>query len=681
MRSALHNLTSRVHGSSPLAVGKGLPFARTTRASLTPVQPSRCQVTVDPAAVVGIQNQATKGDEFELIRKKTREYLERPKKDRAPFIKYLFVKQIDPTYLEYPQLDLEQLNTLRDQCEPVINKMKSDVDPGTIDFNETIPADLIAALSNSGAFVHTIPRTHDGNDLDVTGYTRMVESLSLNGNISLGVLAYHQGSWASRIISKYGTEEQKNFYLPKVAKGDATFSVGIAEAESGSDVANMQCSVRMGPDNRGYIINGKKSWVINAHKTNYFLIVAKHEGTGLNIEVKDPTEQFQMMQAKQGSMSVLLIPKKAPGISVQDPVDFIGLRGLQVSEVHFNDVAVSLDSLVGQVGAGFSIAMDAVASQRHVIGAICLPLLRKMIDGATQHMVHRKLFNRHLTEFHMMREKLVETTFLTYALESVTYMTSLLMDQTVKPEFDMEAAAVRVLAANIVPQCITNIMQIYGAEGVTTNSYLELALRDFLTLSQLDGGTDVARLFIALSGFQFAGMQLMDHVNKINNPKRNPWYAFKFNMKSEFTSQRKVRKRTVFLEDYLHPTFQHTAIHLEDCCNRLHLNIENLLLRHHKELIHQQMHLRRISEAVTLVYACFAALGRASRSYCLGIKNAELEMQLATLFAQYVDQKIHWMCEEIEEDTWGRDAGIHPVVNFMVRTKGYSLEHALSRNY
>lgn len=136
----------------------------------------------------------------------------------------------------------------------------------------------------------------------------------------------------------------------------------------------------MGPDNRGYILNGKKSWVINAEKANYFIVIAKHEGMGQIVGLsRDSSAEYykaavsphcywsffsylilllSSLQEKQqeGSMSAFIVSKKAPGVMVGDVVPFVGLKGLRVSEVIFEETAISLDCLLGSVGQGFDVS-------------------------------------------------------------------------------------------------------------------------------------------------------------------------------------------------------------------------------------------------------------------------------------------------------------------------------------
>ncbi|GAU93655.1 hypothetical protein RvY_05559 [Ramazzottius varieornatus] len=639
-------------------------------------QPKRFQSN----AAVGIRSEAHKNDEFEIIKEKTRQLLEKPKIDRQPFLKNLFIKKIDPQILEFPEVPKSAFDEIMRQVEPLAAKVLKDVDAKDVDKNSEIPDEVVAELGNSGAFVHLIPRTHYGNDMDLVGWTSLIESLSLNGNVSLGTLAYTMGSWCTRPISQFGTEEQKAFYLPQIADGKAAFSFCVSEARSGCNVASMETSVRMGPDNRGYILNGKKSWVINAEKANYFIVIAKHEGmgqiTGLS---RDTSAEYYKAAAKQqeGSMSAFIVSKKAPGVMVGDVVPFVGLKGLRVSEVIFEETAVSLDCLLGSVGQGFDIAMKSVAAERHVLAAAAVPLLKKLMAETVRHACERKLFNRELKEFQMIKEKLAEVAYLTYGLESMMYLTSLLIDTTETPEFDLESAAVRAFLGEVGPYCVKSCMEVFGAAGLAQNTVFEQASRDLLTLSSLDGGTDIARLYVSLSGLQYAGAAYAKNIHERNNPFNYPNQMVRNFMVNLVPGSKKKRK--VFLEDYLHPNFQVVGQDVELACHLFFDCVEGLLVEYNKNMIHRQMDLRRISEMAVLIYGSFAALGRASRSYCNGIKHNQQEMNLAILFANHATQRIDAIHKEISTTAFARDGLMQTVANHMVTQQSYGVEHPLSR--
>ncbi|OQV23173.1 Acyl-CoA dehydrogenase family member 9, mitochondrial [Hypsibius exemplaris] len=619
---------------------------------------------------VGVRISQQKNDEFAIIKEKTRQLLERPKKHRDPFIKNLFLKKIDPTILEYPEVRQDEMDELMNQVEPIANRVK-EVDPEKIDKNGAITEDVLTGVRNSGGFVHRIPRTHRGNDLNMVGYTAVVEALSLEGNMSLGALAYTMGSWSARTLEKHGTEEQKAFYLPMIATGEAAFSLCVSEEKTGSNVAAMQTSVRLGEDNRGYLIKGKKSWVINAPNTDYFIVIAKHQGLGEDVKYSDPERQFHQDKRKTGSMSAFIVPKKAPGVTVGQLKPFIGLRGLQVSELILDDVPIPLDYLIGKTGDGFGIAMEAVSMERHVMGAVLLPLLKKLIDQAAKYVSDRHVFNRPLSDFHMIRDKLTEAAYLVYALESMTYLTSLLIDTTIKPEFDLESAAVRAFAADIAPRVVRNLMEIYGASGVTHDRSFDQALRDILTFSDIDGGTDVARLYIALSGYQYAGLAQLSDIQKLSNPFAHPQAALRRSLQS--LGIKRAAKRTVYLDDYVHPTLQNFAYMLETCCTEFGQCAEGLLYEYNKDLVNRQVELKQTAEMATLIYASFAVLGRCSRAYCVGMKHNKQEMNLAALFFYYAKRRIHSIWEEIGSgpDVKGRESMMHEAAVHMVTERSY----------
>jgi alkylation response protein AidB-like acyl-CoA dehydrogenase len=319
-------------------------------------------------------------------------------------------------------------------------------------------------------------------------------------------------------IAYFGTEQQKNKYLPRLASGEMVGAYALSEATSGSDALNCRARATLSQDGKHYVLNGEKMWITNAGFADLFTVFAKLDG-----------EKF----------TAFLVERSFPGFSVGAEEHKMGIRGSSTCPIILNDCQVPAENLLGEIGKGHLIAFNILNIGRFKLGAMCVGGARASLGNAIGYAKQRKAFGKVIADFGLVREKLANMAALTYVGESLVFRTVGMMDtalaavnksaadagkQTLKAieEYAVECSIIKVWASEMVDYVVDETVQIYGGYGFVEEYPAERAYRDARINRIFEGTNEINRLIItgfllkrAMSG-QLALMpaikQLMDEV-------------------------------------------------------------------------------------------------------------------------------------------------------------------------
>src|ERR1700757_2016544 len=208
-------------------------------------------------------------------------------------------------------------------------------------------------------------------------------------------------------IVYFGTEEQKNKYLPRLASGEIVGAYALSEASSGSDALNCRARAELSSDGKHYILNGEKMWITNAGFADLFTVFAKING-----------EKF----------SAFLVERTFPGFSVGAEEHKMGIRGSSTCPIILNDCKVPVENVLGEIGKGHVIAFNILNIGRFKLGAMCVGGSRVALENAVGYAKQRKAFGKVIADFGLVREKLANIATLLFVGESLVYRTVALMD-------------------------------------------------------------------------------------------------------------------------------------------------------------------------------------------------------------------------------------------------------------
>jgi acyl-CoA dehydrogenase len=290
----------------------------------------------------------------------------------------------------------------------------------------------------------------------------------------LADFAFAMQGLGSGAISIFGTHEQKQRYLPCVAKGSAIAAFAISEPDAGSDVAALQCGARKEGDS--YVISGEKTWISNGGIADFYLVFAR---TGEEAGAK--------------GISAFIVDANTPGLEIAERIEVMAPHPL--ARLAFKDCRVLATQRLGDPGQGFKIAMSTLDIFRSSVAAAALGFARCALHEALSRSTSRKMFGQQLADFQLTQAKLAKMATDIDSAALLTYRAAWLKDMG--QSVTVEAAMAKMTATEIAQQAIDSAVQIFGALGVVREEAVERLYREIRPLRIYEGATEVQQLIIA----------------------------------------------------------------------------------------------------------------------------------------------------------------------------------------
>ncbi|CAL8337579.1 unnamed protein product [Merluccius merluccius] len=583
------------------------------------------------------------------------------------YAKDLFLGQLNKAEVfPYPEIGNEELEELNQFVAPVEKFFNEDVDSKKIDEDAKIPAETLDGLKELGLFGMQVPEEYGGLGLSNTMYARLGEITALDGSIAV-TLAAHQAIGLKGILIA-GTEAQKEKYLPKLASGEHVAAFCLTEPGSGSDAASIQTRATLSDDGKHYLLNGSKMWISNGGFADIMTVFAKTEVVGPDGVKKD-------------KMTAFIVERAFGGITSGLPEDKLGIRGSNTCEVAYDNVPVPLENVIGEVGGGFKVAMNILNSGRFSMGSSGAGMMKKLIEMTAEYASTRKQFNKRLSEFGMIQEKFALMAMNAFVMESMAYLTAGMMDRPGVPDCSLEAAIVKVFSSEGSWICVSEALQILGGLGFTKNYAYERYLRDCRILLIFEGTNEILRMYIALTGMQYAGKILTGKIKEMK--KGNVVLALAM-------MGQKLRGSFGGTMDFgltgkdgpVHPSLEDSAKKLEQNVYHFGSVVESVLYRYGKTIVDEQLVLKRVADVIINMYAMTAVLSRASRSICIGLRNHDHEVLLANTFCTEVYFKNNYMMAQLQKHApENNDANIKKIAEQVLEKRAYICSHPLDRTF
>jgi acyl-CoA dehydrogenase len=290
----------------------------------------------------------------------------------------------------------------------------------------------------------------------------------------LADFAFAMQGLGSGAISIFGSHEQKQHYLPRVASGNAIAAFAISEPDAGSDVAALQCAARK--DGDSYVINGEKTWISNGGIADFYLVFAR---TGEAAGAK--------------GISAFIVDANTPGLGIAERIEVMAPHPL--ARLVFKDCWIPATQCLGDPGQGFKIAMSTLDIFRSSVAAAALGFARCALYEALSRSTSRKMFGQTLADFQLTQAKLAKMATDIDSAALLTYRAAWLKDRGLP--VTVEAAMAKMTATEIAQQAIDSAVQIFGALGVVSGQAVERLYREIRPLRIYEGATEVQQLIIA----------------------------------------------------------------------------------------------------------------------------------------------------------------------------------------
>jgi len=334
---------------------------------------------------------------------------------------------------------------------------------------------LVRQLGDGGWLKYAVGGAAHGGSADTID-TRAVCLIreTLARHSGLADFAFAMQGLGSGAISNFGTQEQKQRYLPRVANGAAIAAFAISEPDAGSDVAALQCEARK--DGDSYLINGEKTWISNGGIADFYLVFAR---TG------------EAPGAK--GISAFIVDAHTQGLEIAQRIEVMAPHPL--AHLVFNACRVPAKQRLGDPGQGFKIAMSTLDVFRSSVAAAAVGFARCALKEALSRSTSRKMFGQVLADFQLTQAKLARMATDIDCAALLTYRAAWLKD-TGHP-VTVEAAMAKMTATEIAQQAIDSAVQIFGALGVVSEQSVERLYREIRPLRIYEGATEVQQLIIA----------------------------------------------------------------------------------------------------------------------------------------------------------------------------------------
>ena len=483
-------------------------------------------------------------------------------------------------------------------------------DPQKAERDGWVGDDVIRELGDRKLTGLFIDEKYGGLGLSQTGYCRVMEEFGrVDGTLSV-VMGVHQ-SIGSKPLYLYGTDDQKARWLPDLAAGRKLAAFVLTEPNVGSDAYNLETWAERQSDG-SWLLNGEKRWIGNGDK--------------------DVLTVFA--QSDLGHVA-LIVEKGMKGLSTGPRFETLGLRANHLQRVHFNDVRVPAENLLGEPGDGFRIAMNTLNNGRMSMGTAIAGGMKSFLQLSLEHTSKRQQFGRPLIDFELVQDKLAWMNTEIYGLESMSYLTTGLVDRGVA-DFSLESAMTKIRASDTGWYALNRAVQLHGGEAYMSDHPLSKALRDFRIFPIFEGANDVMRAFVALNGLKALSEELPDVASlSISAPGKaigviGPYLAGRVT--------RRLRPEKLV---GAHPALAKQVSAVAEQTVQLRDRAETALRRHGKRVQEKQLLQKRLSEVASGIYAQVAVISRASAAITRdGLHDAAAEKTVAVNYCKRAEREV-----------------------------------------
>jgi len=345
--------------------------------------------------------------------------------------------------------------------------------------DDAIPDELVTEMKELGLFGLSIPEAYGGLGLNMEEEVRVAFELGRTSPAFRSLLGTNNGIGSQGIVID-GTEEQKQYYLPKLATGEIIGSFALTEPDSGSDAASLKTTaVRDGDD---YILNGTKRFITNAPEAGVFTVMAR----------TNPGNKGA------GGISAFLVESNRKGLSLGAWDQKMGQKGAHTCDVVLDDCRVPAANMIGgpeMEGQGFKTAMKVLDRGRLHIAAVCTGVASRLIDDSLAYAMERKQFGKPIADFQLIQAMLADSKAEWYAAKSMVLDAAKRKDAG--EDVATEASCAKMFASEMVGRVADRAVQIHGGAGYIADYGVERFYRDVRLFRIYEGTTQIQQLVIA----------------------------------------------------------------------------------------------------------------------------------------------------------------------------------------
>ena len=369
----------------------------------------------------------------------------------------------------------------RDFAENEVKDLAQEVDE-----EEKFPKETVEKMSKYGFMGIPIPKEYGGQGCDILTYAMCVEELSKVCGTTGVIVSAHTSLCADPIMS-FGTEEQKQKYLPDLASGKKIGAFGLTEPGAGTDAQGQQTKAVLDEETHEWVLNGSKCFITNGKEADVYIVIA----------VTGKVEKRGRMMKE---ISAFIVDKDAPGFTFGTKEKKMGIRGSSTYELIFEDCRIPEENILGKKGQGFKIAMHTLDGGRIGIAAQALGLAEGALERTIEYVKERKQFGRAIGAFQNTQFQLADMATKVECAKLLVYKAALKKDQYQadgKTSYSVEAAQAKLCAAEVAMEVTTKAVQLHGGYGYIREYDIERMMRDAKITEIYEGTSEVQRMVIS----------------------------------------------------------------------------------------------------------------------------------------------------------------------------------------
>ena len=548
------------------------------------------------------------------------------KQEVSSFAKSLFMGEIhEELVFPWPQPNPDEREKIRDLNSQLRSYCAENYDPRRIEEERWVPDEILRDLGEIGVLGLYVDECYGGQGLSQTGYARVFETIgTIDATLAI-VLGVHQ-SIGFKGISLFGTDEQKERWLPDLASGRKLAAFALTEPEAGSDAYELQSRAVLQPDG-SWVLNGEKRYIGNGSRADVITTFARAEVDGKDKHI------------------ALVLEKGMEGFEVGERYDTMGLRGNDLRRLYFKDVRVPAENVLGEPGEGFRVAMQILNNGRIGLGTGSVGAAKQLLDITIDHVNERRQFGQPLADFELVQDKIGWMVSYLFGLEAMTYMTCGLVDAGV-PDYSLESAICKVSGTEFLWYAANRSLQLAGGEGYMRSRPWEKIVRDIRIFPIFEGANDVLRAFIALGGFKPVGEKLEglgdiglgDPIGSIG-------------VLVDYVADRARREVRPDRIGMAHDELDSHADAVSEQVKRLAGLTEKLLREHGSDVVQRQYQQKRLADGVADIFAQISVLSRVTAIFeDQGVEPSGQERYIADTFCSRAATRVDSNFDQIEHN-------------------------------
>jgi butyryl-CoA dehydrogenase len=334
--------------------------------------------------------------------------------------------------------------------------------------------ELARKLGEIGFLGAPVAEEYGGRGLDYVSYGLIAEEIGRADSSARTVVSVVT-SLVGGPIEKWGTEEQKKKWLPRLCSGEGLGCFGLTEPDTGSDAANLRTRARK--TENGWSISGQKMWISLGNVSDFALIFAQ----------TDPA-------LKHRGLAAFIVPTDSEGFTTQEIHGKLGLRSSDTAEISLDEVEVGEDAMLGEVGDGFKVAMSALENGRYSVAAGCVGICEGCVQSSVEYAKERKQFGVPLARFQLVQEMISDMILKRDASRMLVLRAGLLKDEKVPNA--TETSVAKLFATEAAVECANLAIQVHGGSGYVDDYPVERYLRDARVTTLYEGTSQIQKLII-----------------------------------------------------------------------------------------------------------------------------------------------------------------------------------------